>query len=107
MQQRPFSLNFDESTVNGKSILVINCSYVNEKNLVEKRMWQAIVLEAGTTGLELADTVWAALLEDKLDPHRVMSIATDGCAAMLGVLRGAVTILGERIKTLPKWGGKK
>ena len=107
MQLRPFSLNFDESTVNGRSILDINCSYVNEENLVEKRMWQAISLEAGTTGLELADTICAALLEDKLDPQMVMSISTDGCAAMLGVLKGAVTILRERIKTLPKWGGCK
>ena len=107
MKKRPFSLNFDESTVNGVSLLDLNASFVNDFGLIEKRMLTTIVIEEGTTGLELADYVWSRIIQYNLNPDWTMSLSTDGCSAMLGTVRGAVTILRGRIETLPWWGGKK
>ena len=91
--------------MNGKSVLDLNVSFINHEGLVEKRMWTAVSLEGGTTGQELAEIVWDTILEAGVDPQKTMSISTDGCQAMLGELRGAVSILRGKIKTLPKWGG--
>ena len=108
MKKQPFSLNFDESTVNGVSLLDLNASFVNDFGLIEKRMLTTIVIEEeGTTRLELADYVWSRIIQYNLNPDWTMSLSTDGCSAMLGTVRGAVTILRGRIETLPRWGGKK
>ena len=45
MKAKHFSLNFDESEVNGQSLLDLNSSYINEENLVEKRLFSAIPVE--------------------------------------------------------------
>lgn len=45
MKKRHFSLNFDESEVNGDSLIDLNASYVNEDLLVEKRMFSAVPIE--------------------------------------------------------------
>ena len=107
MKKQPFSLNYDESTVSGVSLLDLNASFVNDFGLIEKRMLTTIVIEEGTTGLELADYVWSRIIQYNLNPDWTMSLSTDGCSAMLGTVRGAVTILRGRIETLPRWGGKK
>jgi len=105
MKNRPFSLNFDESTVNGDSQLDINVSYLDEDLLVKKRMFTTTALERGTTGEEIADQVLNVLRAEGVDPRMCMSVSTDGCGAMLGAFLGAQKHLRDQIPTLPSWGG--
>jgi len=105
MIKKPFSINFDESSVNGDSILDINVSYINSMGLVEKRMLTAIAMQEGTTGREVADTVVQTLQRLGVDHLKTMSVATDGCSTMLGVVKGAVTLLRAEIETLTDFGG--
>ena len=105
MRSRPFSLNFDESTVNGDSQLDINVSYLDVDLLVKKRMLSTIALERGTTGEEIAAHVLKALRTEGVDPKMCMSVSTDGCSAMLGAFNGAQKHLRDQIPTLPSWGG--
>ena len=105
LQDRPFSLNFDESTVNGESQLDINVSYLTPELLVEKRCLTTVALQHGTTGKELALQVIHELKSRNIDPLKMMSISTDGCSAMIGVLHGSQKYLRDIIPTLPSWGG--
>ena len=106
LQARHFSVNFDESTVNGDSQLDINVSYLTEQLVVEKRCLTTVALQEGTTGRELALEVVQALQDRDIDPLMMMSVSTDGCSAMIGYLEGAQKHLRDIIPTLPKWGGK-
>ena len=105
LQKRPYSLNFDESTVNGDSQLDINVSYLTEELLVEKRCLTTVALQGGTSGQELALQVIHELETRGIDPLKMTSVSTDGCAAMIGVLQGAQKHLRDIIPTLPSWGG--
>ena len=105
LKDRPYSLNFDESTVNGESQLDINVSYLTPELLVEKRCLTTVALQGGTTGKELALLVMEQLNSRNIDPLKMMSVSTDGCAAMIGVLNGAQKVLRDIIPTLPIWGG--
>jgi hypothetical protein len=40
-----------------------------------------------------------------IDPLMMLSVSTDGCSAMIGVLQGVQTHLRDIIPTLPAWGG--
>jgi len=104
MIKKPFSINFDESSLNGDSILDINVSYINSMGLVEKRMLTAIAMQEGTTGREVADTVVQTLQRLGVDHLKTMSVATDGCSTMLGVVKGAVMLLRAEIETLTDFG---
>ena len=46
LQDRPYSLNFDESAVNGDSQLNINVPYLTPERLVEKRCLTTVALQA-------------------------------------------------------------
>jgi hypothetical protein len=105
MVARPFSINFDESTVNRKSLLVVDSCYVNEQCLVERRMYTCMEMEEGISGLEVADTVCTSLERDGGDLQILVVHASDGCSAILGKVKGAITILRQRIPTIPDWGG--
>ena len=105
LQDRPYSINFDESTVNGESQLDINISYLTPELLVEKRCLTTVALQHGTTGKEIALQVIHELTIRNIDPLKMMSVATDGCGAMIGVLQGAQKYLRDIIPTLPNWGG--
>ena len=98
-------MNFDESTVNGTSQLDINVSYLTKELLVEKRCLTSVALQHGTTGQELALQVLHELETRSIDPLKMMSVSTDGCSAMIGVLQGAQKHLRDKIPTLPSWGG--
>ena len=76
MKARPYSLNFDESTVNGDSQLDINVSYLEEDLHVKKRMFTTIALQRGTTGEEIAGQVLDALRAEGVDPRMCMSVST-------------------------------
>ena len=105
LQDRPYSLNFDESTVNGESQLDINVSYLTTELLVEKRCLTTVALQGGTTGKELALQVINELKSRNIDPLKMMAVSTDGCSAMIGVLNGAQKVMRDIIPTLPIWGG--
>ena len=105
LQDRHYSVNFDESTVNGDSQLDINVSYLTPERLVEKRCLTTVALQHGTTGKEIALAVLQELKSRNIDPLMMMSVSTDGCSAMIGVLQGAQTHLRDIIPTLPAWGG--
>jgi hypothetical protein len=106
MIDRPFCINFDESTVNGESLLDVNCSYVNQAGLVEKRLYTAMIMDEGTSGLEIADKLCSCLEHDGVDLQMMVLPTSDGCSAILGKVKGAITILRQRIPTIPDWGGK-
>ena len=61
-------------------------------------------MQEGTTGREVADTVVQTLEKLGVDHLKTMSEATDGCNAMLGVAKGAVTLLRTKIETLTDFG---
>ena len=89
MKARPYSLNFDESTVNGDSQLDINVSYLEEDLQVKKRMFTTIALQRGTTGEEIADQVLDALRAEGVDPRiACLSAQTDAvpCSELSMVL---------------------
>ena len=105
MQLRPYSCNFDESTVNGKSLVALNVAYLTAELLVERRSLAVIELEEGSTGQEMADLVVAELQTNNIPIQQMMSVKTDGCSAMLGALRGAQKLLRDKVATLPTFGG--
>ena len=105
MRSRPFSLNFDESTVNGTSQLDINVALLTEELLVERRMLTTIPLQGGTTGKEIASEVLSVLEKNDVDVKNLMSVATDGCGAMIGHMKGAQKYLRDRIPSLINTGG--
>ena len=105
MTERPYSINFDESTVNGLSEVTMNASYLNDNLLVEKRSLAVISMNEGTSGYEFANMALTELEEDNIDPVNMMSAKTDGCKAMIGVLLGAQKYLRDRVPMLPKFGG--
>ena len=105
MKDRFYSINFDESTVNGVSQLDINVSYLDKDLIVKKRMFTTVALTHGTTGEEIAEHVLNALELEGINPEMMTAVSTDGCAAMIGHLKGAQKILRDKIRTLPSWGG--
>jgi hypothetical protein len=106
LTERHYSVNFDESTVNGITELDINVSYLTEELLVEKRMLTSVAVQGGTSGEELAQLVLDYLKAEGVNPLKMMQIQTDGCSTMLGVLSGAQKNLRDEVPTLPTWGGE-
>jgi hypothetical protein len=106
LRERHFSINFDESTVNGVTELDINVSYLTEELLVEKRMLTSVAVQGSTSGEELAKLILDYLKDEGVNPLKMMQIQTDGCSTMLGVLNGAQKNLRDEVPTLPTWGGK-
>ena len=83
MKKHPFSVNFDESTVNKSQQLNNNVAIRNEYNRIEKHNFTTLELTDGTTGIELANMVIAALESEDITLLNMISDQTDGCAAML------------------------
>ena len=105
MQLRPYSVNFDESTINGKSELTLNVAFLTQDLLVERRCLAVIDVEEGTTGEEMANTVMKELVDNQIPLKMMMSVKTDGCSAMIGHLRGAQKFMREKVPTLLPNGG--
>ena len=105
MQNAPFSINFDESTVNGTTQLDINVGHLTEEFLVGRKMFGSIELTEGTEADEVTGKILEKLDEERIDPALLVSVTTDGANVMLGVLGGVQAILRKQFPTLPKWGG--
>ena len=105
MQKFPYSINFDESTVNNTTQLVVNVGHIGEDFLVRRKMFGSFKMEEGTSAEELSDKILDSFDKERVEPTMLMHPATDGCFTMLGVVNGAVAILRRKIPTIPKWGG--
>ena len=105
MQLRPYSCNFDESTVNGKSQVALSVAYLTSELLVERRCLAVIEVKEGTSGQEMANLVLEELQTNNIPIQQMMSVKTDGCSAMLGALQGAQKYLRDKVATLPTFGG--
>ena len=105
MRKFPFSLNFDESTVNKSQQLNINVSYRNGDNCISKANFTTVEITEGTTGEDIANLVLKSLEENIIPMRNLLSVQTDGCAAMLGKFRGAQALLREKLPHLPNFGG--
>ena len=70
MKSSPYSLNFDESTINKTSQLDINVSLVNSSSkLIEKHNFKTLAILGGTTGREIAELVLKSLEYDGIDNY--------------------------------------
>ena len=104
LQTSPFSLSFDESSINSTSQLDLNVSYVQEK-VVIKRFLETIEMKAGTTAEEIVEAVFRVLDTNNIQEKNLVTISTDGCSAMLGRFKGVHALMRERLPWLPDWGG--
>lgn len=105
MRKRPYSINFDESTVNGVSEMTLNVAFLTSSLLVERRCFTILAITEGSTGKEMAQLVLAKLEENYIPTINMMSIKTDGCSAMIGKVKGAQKFLRDEVPTVPDWGG--
>ena len=98
-------MNFDESTVNNKSEMTLNVAHLTEELLVDRRCLAVIDVDQGTTGEEIANLVLKELEGSEIPLHHMMSVKTDGCSAMIGIIRGAQKYLLDKVPTLLNRGG--
>ena len=99
-----FSLNFDESSINKKTELDINVSFV-KKDRVVKTNFQVVEMTGSTTAGDIVAAVFEALDKFFIPRNNIVSIATDGCSTMLGSDNGVHAIMRESLPHLPDWGG--
>ena len=105
MRKFPFSLNFDESTVCKSQQLNINVSFRNIENNISKANFTTIEVLQDTKGESIANMVLETLDEHMIPLQNLVSVQTDGCAAMLGRYKGTQTILRQKVPHLPDFGG--
>ena len=107
MKTHPFSLNFDESTVNKSQQLNINVSFRNSDDKIVKANFVTVKVVEGSTGSEIANMVLKSLDDEGITRRNFSSDQTDGCAAMLGRFKGCHTVLKQALPNLPDFGGCK
>ena len=101
-----FSINIDESSVNRKSQLDVNVSYVDtEKKESCKRNFTTISMEKGTSAQEIVDALVMEFDSSFIPLTNIVTIVTDGCSTMLGEDGGVHALLRQRLPHLPHWGG--
>ena len=101
-----FSINIDESSVNRKSLLDVNVSFI-DTDMKEscKRNFTTISMEKGTTASETVDAIISAFEASFIPLENIVTIVTDGCSTMLGEEGGVHAVLRQRLPYLPHWGG--
>ena len=101
-----FSINIDESSVNRKSLLDVNVSFIDkEKKEPCKRNFTTISMEKGTTASEIVDSIVQEFDASFIPLENIVTIVTDGCSSMLGEEGGVHALLRQRLPHLPHWGG--
>ena len=101
-----FSVNIDESSVNKKSQLNVNISYIDkEKRDCRKQNFTTISMEKGTSAAEIVDALVKEFDESFIPLTNIVTIVTDGCSTMLGEEGGVHALLRQRLPHLPRWGG--
>lgn len=86
MKKHPFSVNFDESTVNKSQQLNVNVSIRNTEDRIVKAHFTTLEVLEGSTGKEIAGMIIKSLEDENIPHTNLVSDQTDGCAAMLGIL---------------------
>ena len=99
-----FSLNFDESSINKRTELDLNVSFVKDDRVV-KTNFRIIEMTGTTTAADIVAAVYGALDSALIPRSNIVSISTDGCSTMLGSMNGVHTIMRESLPHLPDWGG--
>ena len=99
-----FSLNFDESSINKRTELDLNVSFV-QKDRVVKTNFKVIEMTGTTTADDIVTSVFGALDKVFIPRTNIVSISTDGCSTMLGAINGVHAIMRESLTHLPDWGG--
>ena len=87
MKRHPFSVNFDESTVNKSQQLNVNVSIRNTEGRIVKANFTTLKVLEGSTGKEIAGMIIKSLEDENIPLANLVSDQTDGCAAMLGMLK--------------------
>ena len=105
MKKHPFSLNFDESTVNKNQQLNINVSFRNDEDKIVKSNFVTVKVVEGSTGSDMAHMVLKSLDDESVPRFNFISEQTDGCAAMLGKFKGCHSVLKQSLPHLPDFGG--
>ena len=102
-----FSINIDESSVNRKSLLDVNVSFLDtEKKESCKRNFTTISMEKGTTASDIVDAIISEFEASFIPLKNIVTIVTDGCSTMLGEEGGVhAVVLRQRLPHLPHWGG--
>ena len=101
-----FSINIDESSVNKKSLLDVNVSFLDtEKKESCKRNFTTISMEKGTTASDIVDAIISEFEASFIPLKNIVTIVTDGCSTMLGEEGGVHAVLRQRLPHLPHWGG--
>lgn len=99
-----FSLNFDESSINKRTELDINVSFVKEDRVV-KTNFKVVEMTGSTTAEDIVAAVFGALDNVSIPRNNIVSISTDGCSTMLGSMNGVHALMRETLPHLPDWGG--
>lgn len=94
-----FSVAIDESTdkTDTAQLAVFVRGITNDFRIVEE-MARLVPMKGQTTGEDVLQALLACLAEMNLDMKKLISICTDGAPAMVGVKKGAVTLLENKLK---------
>ena len=93
-----FSLNFDESSINKKTELDVNVSYV-KKDRVVKTNFRIVEMKGNTSAEDIVGAVFEALDTKFIPRENIVSISTDGCSTMLGAVNGVHTLMRKSCHT--------
>ena len=104
LRENFFSINIDESSVNNKTQLDVNVSFVRDSKAVKENL-TTISLEKGTSAEEVKDAVFSYLDSLLIPLSNIMTVSTNGCNTMLGDDGGVHEVMRQRIPHLPHWGG--
>ena len=93
-----FSLAVDESTdaSNTAQLAIFVCG-INADFVLSERFLGLMHLEDTTTGRNIYNAVIKCLEDNSLDLSKLVSVTTDGAPAMVGVVKGFVTLLEKHI----------
>lgn len=104
LRENYFSVNFDESSINKRTELDINVSFIKDCRAV-KTNFRVIEMLGSTAATDIVEAVFASLDRAYIPRSNIVSISTDGCSTMLGKIGGVHTIMRESLPHLPDWGG--
>ena len=76
LRTKHFSINFDETSLNGESQLAVNVSYPIEGNMLKENLI-TIDMKAGTTAEEIVETVLGKLEEYRIPVENIVFVSID------------------------------
>jgi hypothetical protein len=101
LQKTFFSINFDETSINGETQLDVNVSFMNDDGNFVKENLMTIDMRAGTSAEEVTEIVFGRLEELRVPLEHIIQAATDGCTTMLGSENGVHAIFRSAMHSKP------